>query len=212
MDIRWGTSNHIPIQDPVYGVILPVGANGQFAVQVADSRKLLIKLVGTLQSFTQTELVAYFRGMLMINIKDFLAKKMTQDKLTFLEIHAHLKDISNAIAVDLQGIFQDYGIMLVNFFISSVIVPEDDPSYIKLRTALAQKAEMGVLGYTYQQQRTFDVLEGAAKKRGRRHGHRHCAGMGLGMGAGLAVLWTGYGAECGQFERQFDAAPLQPLQ
>ena len=43
MDVRWGTGNRIPIQDPVYGVILPIGANGQFAVQVEDSRKLLVK-------------------------------------------------------------------------------------------------------------------------------------------------------------------------
>ncbi len=182
MDIRWGTSNHIPIQDPVYGVILPIGANGQFAVQVEDSRKLLIKLVGTIPEFTQVELVKYFRGLLMTNIKDFIAKKMTHDKLTFLEIHANLKALSEGIGADLQAVFADYGIKLVNFFVSSVIVPEDDPSYKQLRDALARKAEMGVLGYTYQQQRTFDVLEGAAKNEG---GGSQVMGAGLGLGMGV---------------------------
>ncbi|MDD6188202.1 MAG: SPFH domain-containing protein [Clostridiales bacterium] len=187
MDIRWGTSNHIPIQDPVYGVILPIGANGQFGVQVEDSRKLLVKLVGTIPAFTQVELVKYFRGLLMTNIKDFIAKKMTQDKLTFLEIHAHLKEISDAIAQDLQAVFQDYGIKLINFFVGSIIVPEDDPSYKQLRDALARKAEMGVLGYTYQQQRTFDVLEGAAKNEG-----GGAAVMGAGMGLGMGVNLGGF--------------------
>ena len=185
MDIRWGTSNHIPIQDPVYGVILPVGANGQFAVQVEDSRKLLVKLVGTIPSFTQIELVKYFRGLLMTNIKDYIAKKMTHDKITFLEIHAHLKDISDAIEQDLQGVFDDYGIKLVNFFVNSIIIPEDDPSYKQLRNALSKKAEMGVLGFTYQQERTFDILEGAANNESTGGAAFMGAGMGLGMGVNL---------------------------
>lgn len=187
MDVKWGTSNHIPIQDPVYGVILPVGASGQFGVQVEDSRKLLVKLVGTVPAFTQAELVKYFRGLLMTNIKDFIAKKMTRDKLTFLEIHAHLKELSDAIAQELQLVFQDYGIKLVNFFVSSVIVPEDDPSYKQLREALAKKAEMGVIGYTYQQQRSFDVLDAAAKNEGPGAGVMG-AGMGLGMGVNLGTF------------------------
>lgn len=184
MDIKWGTGNRIPIKDPVYDIILPIGANGQFAVQVEDSRKLLVKLVGTLPAFTQEELVKYFRGILMTNIKDFIAKKMTQDKLTFLEIHAHLRDISDAITEDLRDIFQEYGIRLVNFFVSSILVPEDDPSYQKLRSALDRKTEMNLLGFTYQQQRTFDVLEGAAKNEGAGSGVMG-AGLGLGMGVNL---------------------------
>ncbi len=184
MNVLWGTGNRIPIQDPVYGVILPVGANGQFAVQIEDSRKFLHKLVGTLPGFTQDNLVDYFRGLLMTNIKDFIAKKMTQDKLSFLEIHAHLKDISSAIGQDLQGVFQDYGVKLINFFVGAIIIPEDDPSYVKLRDTLSRKAEMGVLGYTYHQQRTFDVLESAAQNEGAGAAVMG-AGMGLGMGAGM---------------------------
>lgn len=184
MDIRWGTANHIPIQDPVHGVILPIGANGQFAVQVTDSSKLLTKLVGTIPAFTHDELISYFRGILMTNIKDYIAKKMVQDKLTFLEVHAHLKEISDALAADLQEAFDEYGIRLVNFCVNAIIIPENDPSYIQLRQALSRKAEMGILGYTYHEQRTFDVLEGAAKNEGGGAAFIG-AGMGLGMGAGM---------------------------
>jgi len=31
------------------------------------------------------------------------------------------------------------------------------------KSALAKKAEMNILGYNYQQERSFDTLEGAAK-------------------------------------------------
>lgn len=184
MDIRWGTANHIPIQDPVHGVILPIGANGQFAVQVVDSSKLLTKLVGTIPAFTHEELLSYFRGILLTNIKDYLAKKMTQEKLSFLEVHAHLKEISEGIAADLQAEFEEYGIRLINFLVNAIIVPESDPSYIQLREALSRKAEMGILGYTYHEQRTFDILEGAANNEGGGAAFIG-AGMGLGMGAGM---------------------------
>ena len=185
MDIRWGTGTHMPIQDPVHGVILPVGANGQFAVQVVDSSKLLTKMVGTIPAFTQDDLVTYFRGILMTNIKDFIANKMIREKLSFLEVHAHLKEISEAIAADLQSQFEEYGIRLVNFCVNAIIVPQDDPSYVQLRDALARKAEMGVLGYTYHEQRTFDILEGAANNEGNAGAAFMGAGMGLGMGANM---------------------------
>lgn len=185
MDVRWGTGNRIPIKDPVYEIFLPVGASGQFAVQVEDSRKLLIKLVGTIPEFSQEELTKYFRGLLLTNIKDLIAKKMTQDRLSFLEIHAHLKDISDAIAVDLQTVFQAYGIRLVNFFVTSIVVPEDDPSYQQLQNRLNQAADIKMLGYTqYNQRRTFDVMEAAANNEGSSAGVMG-AGLGLGMGVNL---------------------------
>lgn len=32
LDVNWGTESAIPIQDPLYKIILPVRANGQFGV------------------------------------------------------------------------------------------------------------------------------------------------------------------------------------
>lgn len=187
MDIRWGTSNHMPIQDPVYGVILPVGANGQFAIQIDDSRKFLVKMVGTIREFNQQTLMTYFKGILMTKIKDYIAKQMTEGKLTFLEVHAHLQSLSDGIADKLAGEFEEYGIKLVNFFVNAIIIPEDDPSYVQLRKALAKKAEMNVIGFNYQQERTFDVLEGAAKNEG-----TGSAVMGAGLGMGMGVNLGGF--------------------
>ena len=53
MDVRWGTDSPISIQDPKYKIILPINVQGQFAVQVADSRKFLMSLVGTIEQFDQ---------------------------------------------------------------------------------------------------------------------------------------------------------------
>lgn len=189
MDIRWGTSNHILVQDPIYNVILPVGANGQFSVQIEDSRKFLCKIVGCLPTFTQDELLKYFRGLLMTNIKDYIAKAMVNDKVSFLEIHSHLREISSGISNELALELAQYGIKLTSFYVASIIIPEDDPTYVKLRSSLDKRAEMGILGTNYAQMRTFDVLEGAAKNESSNANAFMGAGLGLGMGANLGNVF-----------------------
>lgn len=187
MDIRWGTSTPIPVRDALYDIILPVGANGQFAVQVSDSKKLLAKLVGTVREFNQINLTNAFRGILMTKIKDYIANQFVKEKITFLEIHANIDSISQAIKENLTLEFSEYGIGLVNFNVNAISVPENDPSFLQLKAALAKKAEMGILGYNYQQGRTFDVLDGAANNNGVGSGIMG-AGLGLGMGVNLGNI------------------------
>lgn len=193
MDVLWGTSTPIPVQDAVYGIILPVGANGQFAVQIVDSKQFLTKMVGTIREFTQVNLVNAFRGILMTKIKDYIANQFVKEKITFLEITAHIDSISQAIKENLSAEFAQYGIQLVNFNVNTISVPENDSSFLQLKSALAKKAEMGIIGYNYQQERTFDVLEGAATNDGAGSGVMG-AGLGLGMGVNLgSVIGSAFG-------------------
>ena len=193
MDVLWGTSSPIPIKDALYDIILPVGANGQFAVQIEDSRRFITTMVGTVREFNQVTLTNAFRGILMTKIKDYIANQFVKEKITFLEINAHIEGISQVIYEKLSAEFAEYGIRLVNFNVNSIFVPENDPSYVRLKAALARKAEMNIVGYNYQQERTFDVLEGAAKNEGTGAGVMG-AGMGLGMGANLGnVISAAFG-------------------
>lgn len=193
MDVLWGTSSPIPIKDALYDIILPVGANGQFAVQIEDSRRFITTMVGTVREFNQVTLTNAFRGILMTKIKDYIANQFVKEKITFLEINAHIESISQVIYENLSVEFAKYGIRLVNFNVNSIFVPENDSSYVRLKAALARKAEMNIVGYNYQQERTFDVLEGAAKNEGTGAGVMG-AGMGLGMGANLGnVISAAFG-------------------
>lgn len=223
MDILWGTAQPVLVQDPVYNIILPVRANGQFAIRVADSRKLLLKLVGTINGFSKDTLVTYFRGMLMTRIRDCIAKKMVTDKMSFMDIQAKLNDISDSLKVQMIPEFEEYGLELVNFYTNAITIPEDNPDYVRIRKALAgskereilaqgKRAEMDLMGYTYQQKRTFDVLERAASNEGTSAGIMN-AGMGVSMGMGVGSMIGGamngamqnnYGVNLGQ--------PQQPAQ
>jgi membrane protease subunit (stomatin/prohibitin family) len=188
MDVKWGTESPIPVQDAVYKIILPVSANGQFGVRVVDSKKLLLSLVGTVDKFDQETLRRYFKGILLTNIKDYIATQFVKNQVSFLEIHAHLKEIAAGIKGELAEEFDKYGIELVNFSVNEIIPPENDPSYVQLKKALAKKAEMSVMGYDYRQERAFDVLDRAAANEGNA-GNIMGAGMGLGMGVNLGNVF-----------------------
>lgn len=62
---------------------------------------------------------------------------------------------------------------------------EDDPSVGKLKEALSKRAEMEIIGYNYQQERSFDTLENAVSHGNADAGSVMGTGMGLGMGFGV---------------------------
>ena len=51
MGIKWGTDSKVRMFDPATGLHVELGASGEFSLRVCDSRKLLLKLVGTASGF-----------------------------------------------------------------------------------------------------------------------------------------------------------------
>ena len=184
LSVKWGTNTPIPVQDPKFNVFLPVRAFGQFGVQVSDSRKLVTKLAGTMPEFTVETMSEYFKGALLTKAKDYIAETIIKAKVPLLEVAAHLEEMSQGIGAKLAEDFSQYGIKLVNFYLNSVDVPEDDETVIRLKKALSDRAEMDIMGAGYNTKRTFDTLEKAAGSEG---GARMGMGMGMGMGAGAGM-------------------------
>ncbi len=186
LDIKWGTTSPIQIQDPKYGVFVPLRAFGQFGLRIEDSRRFLVKLVGTMKFFNVNTMTDYFRGLYITRVKDRLSSCLANSKISILEINSHLNEISTDLSKQLQGEFAEFGINVYSFFINDINVPENDPAVKQLKAALAKRAEMDILGYNYQQERTFDTLNTAA-------GNKGAAGtvMGAGLGAGLGFGFGG---------------------
>jgi len=191
LNVKWGTGNPIPVLDPKYNVFLPVRAFGQFGVQVADSRKFVVQLAGTMPEFTVAALGEYFKGALLTRAKDYIAECIVKQKINLLEISAYLEEMSSAIGRNLEADFAQFGVRLVNFYLNSVDVPEDDDSVVRLKKALAERAEMDIMGAGYTTKRTFDALEKAAANEGGGAGAGMGLGMGLGAGAGIGNLMAG---------------------
>ena len=64
LDCKWGTAVPLQIEDPKYGVIVPVQAYGQYGFKVASPRLFLETLVGNMPSFETEKLGDYFRGII----------------------------------------------------------------------------------------------------------------------------------------------------
>jgi membrane protease subunit (stomatin/prohibitin family) len=184
LNITWGTPDPIQLVDPKYKIMLPVRAYGKYGIRIADPKKFLLKLVGTLDIFSSSTINAYFRGIFTTRIKTEIANLIVKDGLSVLEIAPHLTNLSTSLQQILSGEMAEYGVSLVLFSIQSINTPEDDPAVRSLKQALAKRAEMGIVGFNYQQQRSFDVLETAAGNEGT---EGTLAGAGIGLGAGLGL-------------------------
>lgn len=196
LDIKWGTTTPIQVQDPKYGVFVPMRAFGQFGIQIEDSRRFLTKLVGTMPFFNSSTLTDYFKGLYVTRVKDRLSSCLVKSKISILEINSHLDEISSELEKQLQGEFAEFGIRVASFYVNDISVPENDPAVKQLKAALAKRAEMDILGYNYQQERTFDTLNTAA-------GNQGVAGtvMGAGLGAGMGFgIGGAMGAAVGNME------------
>lgn len=205
MDIVWGTDSPIQVEDPKYRLLVNVRANGTLGFKVVDSRKFVVKLVAQLNEFTTQDIKKNIKGVLMAHIKTAIAHAIVNNKVSILEITTQLLELSKKIQEEVNNeIQEEYGIELKNFYLNNISVPDSDLNILKetrekqMRTmsdidleaykterlgqAMARSRQ--AQGYTYQDERKFDVMEDAASNSGV-SGTMMNATMGIGMGLGV---------------------------
>lgn len=216
MAIKWGTDSQVQYMEPTYHFPLQIGASGEMVLSVEDSRKLLVKVVGTERVLTQAGLTQKFRSFLMSKIKPYIAKTMQEANFTIFEADSHMGELSDSLHQMLIPDFNEYGITLEHFFVTSIAKPDGEKAYEKFKdlhirqysdVAEAQlKQQVGIIdeetekkrriieaegiaakrqieGYTYAQERGFDVAEKVAENEA--IGEFTNMGVGLGTMAGV---------------------------
>ena len=182
LDMKWGTSTPIPLEDPRYGLILNVGARGQYGINIVDSRLFVSKIIGAVSSGTTVNpmlILRYFNGLVNSKIKSVVASYMIKKQISFLEISQFLSELSTAFQEVLSEEFERFGIELIDFYCESVAPRPEE--YEKLRN---YKEELALGQGFYQQRRSLDILEKLAENSS--SGSIANAGIGLGMGLGTA--------------------------
>lgn len=191
LTLTWGTPDPIQLQDPKFSIMVPLRAFGQYGIEIVDSKKFLLKLVGTLKTFSAQDVKTYLAGALTSRIKQAIAAAIIERQICVLESSLLLEELSISIASRLTPDFAEYGIRLSQFHIASINVPDDDPAVQRLRFALARRAELDILGTNYQQDRSLDILQTAAGNEGT---SGQMMGLGLGLGVGVPIGNTVGGA------------------
>lgn len=244
MAIKWGTDSKVQFMEPTFNFPLAIGASGEMSLRVNDSRKLLIKLVGTEDFLGQSGLTRYFRAFLMTRVKSYIAQVIQQQKINIFEIDAHLNELSAALMKLLQPDFDDYGIALERFFLTTVVKPDGEPTYEKFKslyfrqyaditearirqqtqvndaeteaqkTVIASQAmatKRAQEGYTYQQERGFDVAQDVAKNEATGQFTNMGVGLGTMAGVGGAVGGLVGNAVNGALDSTGSPQPQQPV-
>lgn len=216
MKIKWGTDSKVQYLDPMYGFPLTIGASGEMSLSVGDSRKLLVKLVGTEEYLGQEELVSFFRAVLMTRVKTYIAQVIKANALNIFELDENLSNFSTNIHKLLIPDFEDYGLVLEKFYVSNIVKPDGERQYEKFKElhfrqyadvaeaklrqqtdviyaeteakkvvidSQAQATKRMQEGYTYQQERGYDVAEKVAQNES--VGQFTNMGLGLGTMAGV---------------------------
>ena len=221
MAVKWGTDSKVQYIEPTYGFPISIGASGEMSLRAEDSRKLLLKLVGTESILSRQQLTEFFRAFLMTRVKTYIAQTMKANAINIFEIDENLTVFSDSIKILLIPDFADYGVSLETFFVTNIVKPDNDKQYEKFKelhfrqyadiaeAKLRQQtdiihaqteAQKTVIesqaiatkraqeGYTYQQERGFDVAEKVAEN--------EAVGQFTNMGVGLGTM-AGVGGAVG---------------
>ena len=145
MGIKWGTDSKVRLFDPASGLHIEIGASGEFNIRVTDSRKLLLKVVGTTGGLGQEQLLGigtgkgFFRSMVMTQVKSFLAQTIRENAISILEIDEHLMALSAALRERINAALDEYGLTMPEFYVSRIVTPDDDPNFRRMKEQYAEQ-------------------------------------------------------------------------
>ncbi len=150
MSVRWGTDSKVRFVEPTLGVPIELGASGEMNLAVLDGRKMLIKLVGTMKGIAWEEngdgftksLQLSFKPLISTAVKSNLPATIKQQNIDIVEVDEHLNELSDALKSKIISGFEDYGLTIPQFFLTTIVLPETDPNFKRLRelhTVILQK-------------------------------------------------------------------------
>ncbi len=209
LTIDWKTSS-VRIMDADYGQMLPIVAQGRYGVKIRDAEKFLVKLVGTLNSFDSEQLTDHFMGPLVAKTNSAIVTYMTANHVGVMQIAAYLDQLSTFISEPLKQFWDEYGLDLTGFYVTSVDLDTSTPDGKKIADAMSDRSAQNIAGYTWQQKQSFGTVNNAVQNSG---GGLGMIGAAMMMGGGMngnpgmgSAMMTPNGN--GNFSQQSGSSPI----
>lgn len=141
MAVKWGTDSKVRFLDSNLGIPLEIGACGEMNLAVLDSKKLLLKLVGTMRGIAWGEngvgftksIQNSFRPLISTAVKSHLPAAIKSNNINILEIDENLEMLSKIMLDRIVGGFEEYGLTIPQFYITNVALPEHDPNFKRMK-------------------------------------------------------------------------------
>lgn len=152
---KWGTPAPIYVNDPKFEQV-EIRAFGTFGYRVYDPAKFIREVVSTNREYTTQDI----RDQLKAFIDSNFASIVGDLNLTVVDYSKNYNVIANAIRQALAQSFDNIGLQITLFTISSITLPEEVNEVLRMRT----KANMlGGLG-NYAQMETLNIMKESVKK------------------------------------------------
>ena len=207
--LRWGVGEITYREE---GFVFPIGARGMYNVRVENARKLIEKINGTEWGFNRDELEDRFLELVTSAVDNALINAIYDQAGSIIDAPRYRTQIMNAVRPEVEQIFAEYGLKITQFIIERIHVDEENENYrqlldlqklqgggakARILEAQLKAQEKGIAGqgeaafraaqgYTYQQERQFDVLDTAASNDNSMAGGM--AGGFMQMGVGLGAM------------------------
>ena len=219
-NIDWAIGK-MPIHDADYNTQLPLAATGRYGLKIRDAEKFLLKIVGTKGEFTQDDLTDQFFGEFSTKTKSTILQYMITHRIGYKTISAALDEISNFLKAAMTPFWEELGLELTKFYITSIDIDGSTPDGQRVLEAISQQSAMSITGHTWQQEQLFGVannaVDGFSSGNGGLIGGLIAMNMmgGMGGGAGAGMMNPQYsqpsfgGSSAGDASGQQSALPQQ---
>lgn len=148
--IKWGTDSKVRLFDPSSGLSVEIGACGEFTLKVINSRKLLLKLVGTTSILKSDDLLSLnpynvktitgkFKALIVSKVKTILSKVIRENNINILEVDSYLEVIASCLKEEINKVLEEYGLNIPEFYVSNILTPDDDPNFRKMKEQYAEQ-------------------------------------------------------------------------
>ncbi len=173
-DLKWGTSNPVPLRDPDFGSVR-VRAFGTYVLKAIDPGRLLSELVGTDGVYEAEEVSALLRSIISMTFADVVASS----GISVLDLAQNYSELSETVRkAVVERIDDEYGLAISQLYIVNVSVPAEVERALDTRASMNAIGDMGAF-QAYQLGNAMP--EAAANPAG------GLAGAGVGLGMGLAM-------------------------
>jgi membrane protease subunit (stomatin/prohibitin family) len=173
-DQPWGTRQPITVRDADFGIVRLRGF-GKFSFRVTDPALLLNTVVGTQGRLTTREIGDYLKDLILSGLTDLLATS----KISMLDLPSKFDEISAMARVKLSEKFNQLGLELNQFVVTSISPPEEVQKAIDARSSMAAIGDLQ--SYTLYQAANGMASMGEGGQGGN-------SGVGIGLGAGMGMM------------------------
>lgn len=172
INLKWGTPAPILMRDTQFGQVR-VRAFGTYNVRISDVKKFFTQYAGTFPHLTIFELEHQLR--------DFIAPKfgeiIANSGMSVIDLAGNITDISNKIRPLITPYFENLGVEVTEFAVSSITLPEEVTKHYDSVTSMNMIGDMDA--YTKFQTAKAIGTEGNSIQGGVKDG----VAMGMMMGA-----------------------------